>query len=214
MKRFIPFARVSTKAQDTERQLRDLQTEATKRNWPLLAPITETISGTKKNDIRAGIQAVLAVAQPGDTVLTTEISRIGRNVAQVMTFLEELAERGVSVYVLNHNLNTLRPDGTRDPMAWAMLAVGVTFAALERSTQNERINSGIAHKRATTDWQPGRPKGYVKDDGKMLADPKYAKAIKRLKGGTSVRDVVKMEGISIGTAQKLRNILKAQKQLV
>jgi DNA invertase Pin-like site-specific DNA recombinase len=206
MKRYYPFLRVSTTKQDTARQLADLSKYATTQGYQLEPAITETISGTKKNDVRAGIQAVLQVARPGDTVLATEVSRIGRNAAQVMTFLEELAERGVSVFVLNLSLRTLRPDGSRDPMAWAMLTVGVAFAALERSTQNERIHSGLANARAQGRIG-GRRAGDTKSDERFLKD--HADVVKALDKNLTVREVMAITKKSSGTVQKVKRLLPA-----
>lgn len=166
--------------------------------------IAAIISGTKKNDMRAGIQAVLQVAKAGDVVLATEVSRIGWNIAQVMTFLEELAEWSVSVFVLNLSLATLRPDGTRDPMAWAMLTVGVAFAALERSTQNERILSGLANARAQGRIG-GRRKGEKKSDAQFLQD--HADVADALRKQFTVREIIKLTGKGSNTVQKVRKLL-------
>lgn len=204
MPRYIPFLRVSTKAQDTDRQLADITRYATTQGWELAPPISETVSGAKKNFARAGIQAVLQQARRGDVVLATEISRIGRDTAQVLLFLEELADRGVNVYVLNANLHTLRPDGSRDPMAWAMLTVGALFGALERAGIRERVLSGIEHARSQG-RVGGRPVGAVKTADQLLDD--YPEAVKRLRNGTSVRDVAKLCEMSTRTVLKLRKVL-------
>lgn len=210
MPHYIPFLRVSTKQQDTERQLADITKHATAQGWALAPPISETVSGGKKNDVRAGVQQVLKQARKGDTLIATEISRIGRNASQVMQFLETLADRGVSVLVLNANLTTLRPDGTRDAMAWAMLGVGVIFAELERATIRERVQSGVDYARSQG-RVGGRPAGTVTTDEQLLA--KYPEVVKRLRAGASVRDTVKLAGVADKTVQKVRKVLfpKAEK---
>ncbi|RSK24202.1 recombinase family protein [Hymenobacter metallilatus] len=202
--KYYPFLRVSTKQQDTDRQLADLTTYATGRGWQLEAPIAETISGGKKNIARPGIQAVLTVARRGDVVLATEISRIGRDTAQVLLFLEELADRGVSVFVLNLNLTTLRSDGTRDAMAWAMLSVGAVFGQLERAGIRERVKSGVDHAR-TQGRIGGRRAGDVKTDEKFLTD--HADVVKALGKQLTVREVMAVTGKSSGTVQKVRKLL-------
>lgn len=207
MPKYIPFLRVSTKVQDTARQLADLTAYADKMNWSLTEPISETVSGGKKNVARAGIQAALKLARQGDTVLATEISRIGRDTAQVLLFMEELAERGVSVYILNLNLATLRPDGTRDPMAWAMLSVGAVFGALERAGLRERVQSGVDFAKSKG-RVGGRPTTAVKTTAQLLMQ--YAGVAKRLESGKyTTREIATLEKVNKETVVKVRKAMTA-----
>lgn len=201
---YIPFIRVSTKQQETARQLADIRTYATAQNWPLSEPVQEVISGGKKNRERPALQTLLHQARKGDTVIATEISRLGRDTAQVLALIEELSERGICVFVLNHRLATLRADGSRDAMAQAMLTFGAEFARLERVTLRERVQSGVDHARSQG-RVGGRPRTAVKTDAQLLAD--YPAVVKQLRAGKSVREVSKLTEISTKTVQKVRKLL-------
>jgi DNA invertase Pin-like site-specific DNA recombinase len=209
MPKYIPFLRVSTKAQETARQLADITDYAQREGWQLTEPISETISGGKKNKDRPGLQVLLKLARRGDTVIATEISRLGRDTAQVLAFIEELAERGVSVFVLNHRLATLRTDGSRDAMAQAMLTFGAEFARLERVTLRERVQSGVDYARSQGKTL-GRPVGTTKSDEHLLE--KYPEVIKQLKKDLPIRDVAKITDVSKNTVAKVRKALFPKKE--
>lgn len=210
MPKYIPFLRVSTKVQENARQLADITDYARREGWELAAPIEETVSGGKKNADRPGLQAVLKVARRGDTIVATEISRLGRDTSQVLNFIDELAERGVCVFVVNHRLATLRPDGSRDAMAQAMLTFGAEFARLERVTLRERVQSGVDYARSQG-RVGGRPAGATKSNEQLLDD--YPAVVKRLLAGASVRDTATLCEISKTTVVKIRKVLVEAKKL-
>jgi len=60
------YVRVSTKGQDTKRQIQDLQKLAEQKGWDVVCHINETISGAAKNEDRAGVQEILAMARKGE----------------------------------------------------------------------------------------------------------------------------------------------------
>ena len=204
MPAYIPFLRVSTKHQENARQLADITAAAAQHHWPLAEPVQEVVSGAKRNAERPGLAELLKRARKGDTVVTTEISRLGRDTQQVLTFIKELSERGICVYVLNHNLATLRPDGRPDQMAQAMLTFGAEFARLERVTLRERVQSGVdqAKQKGVT---LGRPTGTTKSA--LAAHPDVAALLRK---GRSVREVAKLTDKSHTTVAKVRKALVLQ----
>jgi len=204
MPQYIPFVRVSTKQQETARQLADIATYASAQGWQLAAPVQEVVSGGKKNRDRPALHELGQRARRGDTVIATEISRLGRDTAQVLALIEELSERGVCVFVLNHQLATLRADGSRDAMAQAMLTFGAEFARLERVTLRERVQSGVDHARSQG-RVGGRRVGATKKDAQLLLD--HADVVARLLDKQSVRDTVALTGKSDKTITKVRKVL-------
>lgn len=199
----VIFVRVSKQSQDFERQIHDLRLYAERQGWTVLQIISEKISGTKKNVERHGINDLLLLARSGiiKKVLVTEISRLGRRTSEVLTVIEELSEFGVSVYAQNYNLETLTPQGKRNPIAALLFTFLAEFARLERETLVERIHSGLEQARRKGKIL-GRPKGTSEETEVVLK--KYSGAVGLLKKGYSVRKVAKIHGISPTTVAKVK----------
>ena len=61
--------------------------------------MAETISGTKKPAKRK-LGNLLDCVQSGDTIICTELSRLGRSLMMILNVLQELLERGVKVIAI------------------------------------------------------------------------------------------------------------------
>ena len=128
MQQVVIFVRVSKKEQDYQRQV--------------VAEIAEKISGAKRNQDREGIQQLLELSRQGaiQKVLVSEVSRLGRSTVEVLQIVEELTQLGISIYVQNFGIETLK-NGKRNPVAQFMFTLLAEFARLERETLRERILS-------------------------------------------------------------------------
>ena len=101
-------------------------------------------------------------------------------------------------------IETLLPDGRRNPAAGIMLALMSELAMSERETLIERINSGIAaakRKGVTL----GRPKGSTTDPGEMMA--KHADIVRHLRAGHSIRHTAKITGKAGGTVMAVKRAM-------
>ena len=76
-----------------------------------------------------------------DTLLVTELSRLGRSLKQVLEVVEDLTERKVNICFQAQGLNTI-VDGKPDATVKAMVSMFGAFAELERSTIVDRLQSG------------------------------------------------------------------------
>ncbi|HZH99602.1 MAG TPA: recombinase family protein, partial [Flavisolibacter sp.] len=120
------FTRVSSKAQDYQRQISDLTTYAEKQGYQVVEIISEKISASKKkNEERIGVAKLLELARSKriTKVLATEVSRIGRKPSEILKLIEELTELKVSVYIANYGLETLLPNGKTNPAASMIIMV-------------------------------------------------------------------------------------------
>lgn len=144
----VIFVRVSKKEQDYQRQLEDLRAVARSQAVQVVAEIAEKVSGVRRNQERAGIQQLLELSRQGDIqkVLVSEVSRLGRSTVEVLQIVEELTQLGVSIYVQNFGIETLR-EGQRNPVAQFLFTLLAEFARLERETLRERILSGLDEAR-------------------------------------------------------------------
>ena len=163
MERGVIFVRVSKQQQDYKRQIEDLREVARSQKVEIVKEIAEKISGAKDNIAREGLQEMLSLAKKGeiDKVLVQEVSRLGRSTVEVLKILEELSNLGISVYVQNFGIETLKK-GKRNPIAQFFFTLLAEFARLERETLRERIISGMEQARRQGK-KFGRPDGSKED---------------------------------------------------
>lgn len=198
------FVRVSTKQQDTKRQVDDLKKLCEKQGWKVVSVITETVSGKTKNSQRSDLIKLMKLADTGliQKVVVSEVSRLGRNTREVLDTIDELSNRKISLYIQNHNLETLTPAGKVNSMAKFMLTLLAEFARMERETLIERTISGQRRAWEVEDKQKGRPKGTTEDSTKLLN--KYPEVVRHLNAGKSLRDVAARCRVAINTVRKVK----------
>ncbi|GAB2798407.1 DNA invertase Pin-like site-specific DNA recombinase [Hymenobacter luteus] len=205
MQQAVIFVRVSKKEQDYQRQVEDLRAVAQSQAVQVVAEIAEKISGAKRNQEREGIQQLLALSRRGaiQKVLVSEVSRLGRSTVEVLQIVEELTQLGISIYVQNFGIETLK-NGKRNPVAQFMFTLLAEFARLERETLRERILSGMdeARRQGVT---IGRPVGATEEKAVFLK--KYAAVARQLRAGQSVRNTAKLCDVAINTVRKVKAML-------
>ena len=109
----VPVAilvRVSTKRQETERQVHELRAVAEARGWSVVEVVEEDgVSGAAKDADRHGLARVEALAAAGAIrkVLVHEVSRVGRRPAVVHGFVERLLDLKVSLYWHSQRIETM-----------------------------------------------------------------------------------------------------------
>lgn len=203
----VIYARVSSAGdrQDTERQVEDLTRYAAAAGLEIVAVYREKASGAKED--REVLAECLAFVHSGgaDTLLLSELSRLGRNVKLILEVVDLLTEAGINIHILDLNIDTILPDGTENPVAKMLLTVLGLGAELERKNIISRLNSGrqLAIERGV---QLGRPVGSGMSDEELLQ--KYPTVVKRLNKGLSVRDTAAACDVSTFTVQKVKKAMK------
>lgn len=143
------YARVSTKGQakdgnSLEEQVNRL-TEA-----GATEVFCESFTGTKKE--RPELKKLLAVLQPGDTLVVTKLDRLARSIKFGSDIIEELASKGVSVNILNLGLMNDTPNGK------LIRNIFLAFAEFERDMIVERTREGKEIAKTKDGFKEGRPK--------------------------------------------------------
>jgi DNA invertase Pin-like site-specific DNA recombinase len=205
----IPVAllvRVSTDRQATARQTADLHSVATERGWTVIEVIEETVTGKANAKDRPGLQRLAALVASGSVrkVLVHEVSRLSRRPAIVHALVEQMEASGVSLYWHAQRIETLMPDGRRNPAAAIMLALLAEMARAETDTLRERINSGLAEARRKG-VKLGRKPGSTRPPREILGD--HADIIRHLKAGQSIRNTAKLTDKSPSTVLKVRKLV-------
>lgn len=206
MEQVVLFCRVSTMIQDYDRQVKDLTLLANTHNWKIQEIFTEKISGATKNDERTELSNLLAYVRAHNInkVLVTELSRLGRDTLQVLCAIELLNDAGVSLYIMNYNIETLDINGKVNPMSQFLITILAEVARMERKTIKERMDSGYKNYRKNK-GKVGRKVGYRKTDEQFKLD--YKDVIRLLKKGVSLRDICKATGNSINTIKKCKKYI-------
>ena len=175
----IIYARVSTAIQDTDRQVIDLQAYAKGNDYTVRRVFTEKISGAKKNSERAALMDALEYATKHRcTILCSELSRLGRNIDEILKSIIFCKEHHTNVYFQKEQLSIFNSDGNEHPFLMIMIATLGTCAKLEREAIRFRMKSGYDKFRAEG-GKVGRKKGYrmqVED-----YDKKYPKMMAELR---------------------------------
>ncbi|EDK72372.1 Resolvase, N-terminal domain [candidate division TM7 genomosp. GTL1] len=154
------YIRVSTDKQTTKNQKFEIKNFAKSRNLRIDEWIEETISATKKMEERKFGQ-LLHKMQKGDVLIVTELSRMGRNLMQIMSILHNCMERNIMVftakegYELGNNINS------------KVLAFAFGLSAeIERNLISQRTKEALARKKAEGVIL-GRPKGSKPENLKL-----------------------------------------------
>lgn len=206
MTKTVIFARVSTGAQEYDRQLNELSALAESNGWSVEAVFAEKISGAKTNTERTELMNMInfVEAKHINKILVTELSRLGRDTLQVLEVIETLNSKGISLYIQNYNIETLTQEGKVNAMSQFLITILAEVARMERKTIRERVESGYNNYRANG-GKVGRKTGYKKAEKAMKTQ--YIEEIKLLRKGYSLRNISKLTGTSINTIRKCKSLI-------
>lgn len=201
----VIYSRVSSpgKRQSTERQFVDLEKYAEQNGYQVIEHFSEKISGVKKNENRKILQECISycISNKVDTLLITEISRLGRSTLEILKALEVLHSNKVCVYIQNLNIETLRADKTINPLSSLITTLLGELAGIERQGIIDRLNSG-RELYIEKGGRLGRKLGSRKTIEQKKEE--YRDAISLLKKGYSIRNVAKLTGKAVSTIQQIK----------
>jgi DNA invertase Pin-like site-specific DNA recombinase len=169
--------------------------------------ISEQISGIKKNDERPELKKLLELINDGkvDRVLVWELSRLGRNVVEILQVVQKFNDSKVKLYIKNFNLETLNEDGSPNPLTMFMIQILLSVAEMERLQIRQRMQSGYLNFRKNG-GKVGRQPGKKETSEAFLE--KYSEVAKLLRKGISVRNVSKLTGAtSSATIIKVKKLI-------
>ena len=209
LKNPIPVAivcRVSSSTQQTCRQIQELQEYAQAQGYEVVEVLQETISGKADQTEREGLIRCEELARTAKIkkVLVHEVSRIARRNSIAHKFVETMEDFGVSVYWKAQNLETLLPNGKRNPAAGIMLALMAEIARNEIEVLSMRVRSGLAQAKRNG-VKLGRPVGSNIPLEMFLK--KHSDIVRLLKSGHSVRNTAKITAKGFSTVQRVRYAL-------
>lgn len=202
--RAVIYARVSSVGdrQSTTRQVEDLKRYISLNDMELINIYEEKMSGAKENRPVLTECIEFCIENHVNTLCVSEISRLGRSVKIVVNTIDQLTKAGVNIYIQNIQLSTLDSEGQPNAIAKMITAVLSSFAEIERDGIVYRLQSGRRVAIEQRNVKLGRKVGSVKS--KERKQEEYAKVIRSLKQGKSIRDTAAICGVSVSTVQRVK----------
>lgn len=180
------YIRVSTDRQDTEAQKIGIVQKAKELGLSVESWISDDgVSGTKEPEKRL-LGKLLKKVKDGDVIISSEISRLGRNLFMIMRILEHCMKVKAKVYTVK--------DGYKlcDDIESKVLAFAFGLAAeIERDMISKRTKEALAHKRAEG-VVLGRPMGCKSKELKL--DKREVEIKKYLDKGISFSAIARLIG--------------------
>jgi len=184
------YIRVSTDKQTVENQRFEIFQMAKKSEITIDEWIEETISGTV-SPTKRNLGKLIDKTQKGDTIICSELSRLGRNMFMIMSILNILMERGVIIYTVKENYHL------GDDIQSKVLAFAFSISAeIERQLISQRTIEALKRKKAEG-IKLGRPVGKKNNHYKL--DKNEIKIKQMLQEGYPKNLICKQLGVSTST---------------
>jgi len=179
------YARVSTRDQSCDLQIRDLRAYCQARGFELVREYVDAgQSGAK--DSRPELNKLMDDARKlqFDAIIVWRFDRFARSTKHLLAALEEFRSLGIQFISYQENVDTSTPLGQ------ALFTIVSAVAQLERELIRERVSAGIRNARA---------------NGKKLGRPKTsvdrAQVMQLREQGQSLQQIATNLGIGYGTVR-------------
>lgn len=150
----LAYLRVSKDSQDVRNQ-RLAILEFAQREQVALSDFLEVTASARRSPKARQLDVVLTRLAAGDTLVVSEISRLGRSVGEIITVIDALVKRHVRFVAIKEGI---RLEGRQDVQSKVLVTLFSLFADIERELIALRTKEGLAAARAAGK-RLGRPKG-------------------------------------------------------
>ncbi|REI33280.1 recombinase family protein [Staphylococcus felis] len=185
----IGYARVSTGLQNLNLQEDRLNQYGCEKIF------SDHVSGVKSK--RPGLDKAIEFARSGDIIVVWRLDRLGRNMEDLITLVNEINEQGVSFHSLEENI-TMDKSSSTGQLLFHLFAA---FAEFERNLILERSSAGRIAARARGRYG-GRPEKLNQKDLKLLKT--------LYDNGTPIKTIAEQWQVSRTTIYRYLNKLKDQ----
>ncbi|HRR40078.1 MAG TPA: recombinase family protein [Syntrophales bacterium] len=184
----VAYVRVSTDAQDTDNQKHEIE-EYALRHALTIAEYIEVTMSSKKSIKERKIDELLDKLTPGDTLIVSELSRLGRSIPEVISLVNGLVAHNIRLICIKQNIDIR---GYHDTTSKVMVTIFSLLAELERDLLSQRTKSALAALKADGK-KLGRPVG---SKGKSKFEDRQAEIVMFLEKKVPVAAIARILGCS------------------
>jgi DNA invertase Pin-like site-specific DNA recombinase len=173
-----------------EDQIEHLTAVAAEHGWTVAQVFIDRPTSVKKQDRRPGEAALLAAIRSREVgrVVIWSIDRIGRSLAELVTFMEACRTAGAALWLDEQGIDTTTSGSI------SVFDLSMMLALHLRQTRRDRIMRGQAAARVLS-IRFGRP---------PIPPTKAEKARRALVGGKGIRETARLTGISPTSISRIK----------
>jgi DNA invertase Pin-like site-specific DNA recombinase len=202
MARTLAYLRTSTDKQDINHQKVEILEYARRERIHIDDFIAISISSKRERRARR-IDELLQKLSEGDTLIVTELSRLGRSTSEVIDLIDGLIQGGVQVIVLKQNL--ILDKDQDDIQSLTMITLLSLFAQMERMMISKRTKEALAVRKAQG-VTLGKPKGTIQES---MYDKDRELIVELLRLGVSTRHI-SAKHLGYGTPSSLNYYVRTR----
>ena len=189
----VAYLRVSTSKQHLSNQKEEIEAFAVRNGLHIDLWVKEIASGKKSKDMRR-LGGVLRKMTRGDVLIVSEVSRMSRNLTEIMSIVGGCLEKGICVYSIKEKYKF--DDSINSKVL--CFAFGLV-AEIERNLISQRTKEALA-KRKADGMKLGRPKGSKNSFYKLKGKERLVKRL--LNNNIPKSQIAKKCGVSFSTLKK------------
>ena len=205
--KIFAYMRISTSHQKTDRQKQTIIEYSVSNGFHIDEFVSDTITGGTKADNRPNYHTMKEHLRSGDTLVVSDVDRLGRNADDVIVEIKDLQSRGIRVVALDVPFLNDWEKMNDDSLSKMIIDIFVTLKAHIAQQEKEKIHArvmqglDVAKAKGKKLGRPatGVPKEFVKEYNKFRSG-EY--------GSISVVQFAKLQGIAVSTFYKYAGILK------
>lgn len=201
------YMRISTTHQRTDRQQQTILEYAKKNEITINEYVSDVITGGTKADNRPNYHNMKNQFRSGDTLVISDVDRLGRNADDVIMEIKDLQAKGIRVVALDIPFLNDWQKMNDDSLSKMIIDIFVTLKAHIAQQEKEKIHDRVMQGLNTAKLngkklgrpQTGVPKDFIKE---------YCKFQSGEYGHISVVQFARLQGIAVSTFYKYVGLLK------
>ena len=209
--KIFAYMRISTnhKSQKVDRQKQAIIEYSVNNGFNIDEFVSDIITGGTKADNRPNYHNMKKQLRNGDTLIISDIDRLGRNADDVIVEIKDLQSKGIRVVALDvpflNDWEKMNDDSLSKMIIDIFVTLKAHIAQQEKEKIHERVMQGleVAKAKGKKLGRPptGVPKEFIKEYNKLQSG-EY--------GNISVVQFVKLQGIAVSTFYKYVGILNGK----
>ena len=205
--KIFAYMRISTNHQKTDRQKQTIIEYSGNNGFHIDEFVSDTITGGTKADNGPNYHTMKEHLRSGDTLVVSDVDRLGRNADDVIVEIKDLQSRGIRVVALDvpflNDWEKMNDDSLSKMIIDIFVTLKAHIAQQEKEKIHDRVMQGldVAKKKGKKLGRPatGVPKEFIKEYNKLQSG-EY--------GSISVVQFAKLQGIAVSTFYKYVGILR------